>query len=284
MVEKDELPACRAMKAGFDIKRWMQKLASRSDAFTLIELLVVVAVIAILASLLLPALTAAKAKAKATACRNNLRQQGLALMMYVDDFEKYPSGTVLYRDNGSVGESSGMPYQHLAPYVIGQGSHPRTVFSCPERGRGPSASFSWREDALVSFKFFLSYGYNVAGTAWKTNPKRPLGLHSIRYRPVDGSGNYSEPQYVQVTLSMVSAPADMIAMGDATTGLTPYAELFRMGVDDIHNKGANIVFCDGHAEYGKQKKWLEGSETMRRRWNNDHEPHPETWSTNAPGF
>ncbi len=59
----------------------------RGGAFTLIELLAVIAVIAILAMLLVPALSAAKARARSTVCKNHLHEMGVALQMYVDDHE-----------------------------------------------------------------------------------------------------------------------------------------------------------------------------------------------------
>lgn len=114
---------------------------ARKPGFTLMELLVVMAIIALLASLLLPALSGAKQRALRTGCVSNLRQVYLAMAMYAQDHDdsmpaKYEvKKTTLKPEDVAKGKelqtlTNGI-HILLAPYVGGNGHPPSKVFRCP---------------------------------------------------------------------------------------------------------------------------------------------------------
>jgi prepilin-type processing-associated H-X9-DG protein/prepilin-type N-terminal cleavage/methylation domain-containing protein len=234
------------------------KERSSGTAFTLIELLVVIAMVAVLSSLLLPALSGSKRATHTAACKSRLRQIGIALSLYTADFAVYPNvieklERYLVRNRPELGDSSSLSRA--------------TMFGCPTR---------------------VTYRLNVYGSLpWPesgapTNSSLGLALT----RPTDPASGPFLPDHG------VAVPSDMFASGD--TVVSGWGEPVR---DPLFNEGlhfrpryahrptrdtpevavANMLFCDGHVEDGRKPVWEAKSEAARRRWNRDHKPHNENF-------
>jgi prepilin-type N-terminal cleavage/methylation domain-containing protein/prepilin-type processing-associated H-X9-DG protein len=268
--------------------------SSKTPAFTLIELLVVISIIAILAAMLLPALSAAKSAARSARCKGNLRQLGLAMTMYVDDFERYPS---CYFDSALLENE---PWHvKLNSFAASKWTDP--LYRCPDY-KGLTL------DGNDSAAPLGSYGYNANGVEFYPAELGLGGKFANVYDRVEPYITDAE-SIAPLPASRVKVPSDMIALGDASlvwvnplllkllykkTGpanysgaaildITSHKNMLtehwpgRPGIINAtkqrHKDTYNINFCDGHVENIKEKALFEKTEQSLRRWNNDNLPH-----------
>jgi len=245
------------------------KVVAQQRGFTLIELLVVIAIISILAAILFPVFARARESARRTSCLSNLKQIGLGVMMYVQDYDEiYPRAV---QKNATPWDISGL--QHVAfsgddawlwfttiyPYVKNV-----QVFRCP------SAPIN------DNYPTYGNYGANAY--VMKYHNKEPINMATVEspasnYLVMDGGA------YIMMYSSIVKYPSNgWYLPGTATyaaSGYEPSSGYQSDWKNGRHFDGINMAFADGHA------KWLKSSlvaqQSIARR-NGD----PNAWDPANP--
>ncbi len=241
----------------------------KKSAFTLIELLVVIAIIAILAAMLLPALSKAKAKAQGIRCIANMKNWSLALTMYASDSEGQLPYFAAVQNNAN---RSVVTYWFdiLAPYVAKQTStlgnsqtYQSDLRKCPGGSFGPPP--------------FLSVGRGVVSSWGPTNWNCWIGVNfglytagqklnaPFYYQDLGNGGPLAPPTketsishpseamaYMDVEDFYVYSPLyrawDSDANGDGVNDSNAAYKPFNNGRPTVHNNGSNVGCMDGHAE------------------------------------
>jgi len=207
---------------------------STGRGFTLIELLVVIAIIAILAAILFPVFSRARAKARQTSCLSNLKQLGLAMSMYAQDYDEiYPMWDNFPDSWGGPGAYVFTWDSAIQPYMKNA-----DLLTCPDDPWGKSATAPNKVRSYAMPRY-------VSGIQ---DGALPAPTDTVLL--VEKGGDHTVPR--GVVGGWADAATECLQDdGDMVCGTPPnYAQS-----KTWHFDGKNMVFCDGHAKwFGRRSK------------------------------
>jgi prepilin-type N-terminal cleavage/methylation domain-containing protein len=243
-------------------KRCMAK--KEPNGFTLIELLVVIAIIAILAAMLLPALSAAKIRAQSMQCLNNTRQLMLAWRLYVDDNNDHVPMSFPAKSTDPVWVKGTLDYNNAnddnwnVTNTLAQGSlwpytgNSQSLYRCP--GDLTMVTPTAGPYAGQSVSRIRSYSMNdwVGATEGSTTHDRTTSFYVY-----DKLSAVMHPSPSDLWV-LVDQHPDSISVGWFVVNETGYPNASQTklaGVPANNHRGSSFSFADGHAE---NHRWLDG--------------------------
>lgn len=230
------------------------------SGYQLLELLVVLAIMAFLAAILFPVFSKVREKARRSACQYNLKQLGLALQQYTQDWDDWtPPLQTMHDDNSTLQAWPDMIY----PYIKNE-----SIYNCPSNSNGKLFEYSLDRQVSGGTQFG---SYNASG-AYATLTARPWSLIRDVRSTLPKMADVADPSETvfltdgypgryNMSYTAVGTSAQPMLYPTSTLKSCPRilgrADMVGNGVVERHGGTANVLFADGHVKAMRVEKLME---------------------------